>query len=521
MRSHIFLFVLVAVAAQEFPAETELGEWFEGGNQSPIGLWGMSLVQATGGLGFGTGMALSIILFFSMCVYCCCSGCCCARFCCFCKKCLPVFKKGKRDMKLVGAFLVFLLLSVICMGLVAQGVQKGVGGLDKTIQGAQTFLKETQDSLMCKSDIEEAAVLASIEGCGLDARQARARECTANSFIQIIDQAEDELLSVCDYGLEFASSLTDDVLGSINAVTDTAGDLQTSVNNITTHLEQIEADSTVLSAYFSELNVPDVSATLIEARKASTQVSDALTSMTDAANTIQNDLKESIENELTTNLDKAKDDVSEIMCDATTNMNQQESLDEVHDQVAEIRETIISFENMIVAGFSCFVFFGAVLPFVVALLGALCKGKCFRRCSCCMIFLIILWVCFVMGTSQLISMVLSDVCDGKELLITTNLKGQTMQVQDVTVDVPDALIKILNCDGEQTLAQLAGVESLFDINDLVDDVFEQVDVAITELDSSGANVSNSKSDVQQSRNQLDRNVTSNGYVAGTLVSNIT
>jgi hypothetical protein len=407
------------------------------------------------------------------------------------------------------------------MGLVGQGVQKGVAGVDKTLGGAMTFFKAAQDELICKADLEDAASLA-IQGCSKSARNARTAHCAERAFLTTVDKAEDEVHILVDNGLTFATDISDSILSKLSAVNTTAVELKNTVTNITTGLNQIVTDSDVLSAYYSELGVPDVGDTLTAATDATVTVTDALDAMADATSTVEDEIKTALEEQLKDSLNEAKDSISESMCDVTEPLlNTQSDLDEVHDQVKSFRESLLVYENHVVAGFSCFTFFGAVLPFLFACLGSTLKGKCGRRIGCCQIFTMMTFVCFVMGFSQLFSIVIQDVCGGKELMIQTNLEGQTYQISDTTVSLPETLIKVLNCDGTDNLAGVAGAESVFDVTSQVDEVFDKIDEGLEGISSSSSNVTSSKSDIEAAKTDLDRDTSTGSYSPGILQQNIT
>jgi hypothetical protein len=234
MTAFISLVPFLAMAQEgEFPADVKVGLWAEGESveEWPIVLWGTSVAMETGGAGIVIGVVLFLLFTFSVFVFCCCAKCCCSRCCCCFKQCLPVFVPGERSSKLVAVMIICLCWSVMVMGLVGQGVQDGMAGIDKGFGGLIKAVVDTQDNLICSSKLD-ASQDALAKGCSVAARQFRADNCEEKSLARFIDKAETLVLELMDDGLTFVSGLSDDILSDMQDVENSTSLLQKQASNM-------------------------------------------------------------------------------------------------------------------------------------------------------------------------------------------------------------------------------------------------------------------------------------------------
>jgi hypothetical protein len=166
-------------------------------------------------------------------------------------------------------------------------------------------------------------------------------------------------------------------------------------------LGQVETQANILTGYYPDLNVPNVSATLVEARKAQTSLDDALENVKSGKKSASEAVKTQLEGSLKAELNGSKTTISALLCDTSTDlMTKQSDLQEVHDKLSNMRLETAERENTIVSLFCCFTFFGAVLPFFLASMGVLGKGKRCRTLGGGIVWLLIPAVCIIMGLSQ-------------------------------------------------------------------------------------------------------------------------
>jgi hypothetical protein len=413
-----------------------------------------------------------------------------------------------------------LFWSIVVMGLVGQGVQDGMAGVDKGFEGLMQAVTDTQDNLICSSKLDPSLNVAA-RGCSTTARNFRADHCEEKSLARFVDQADDLVLELLDDGLAFVSGLSDSILSDMQKVENSTMVLQDQATNMTVLLDQVENEAGTLTGYYPDLNVPNVSKTLIEARKAQVSLNDALESLRSGKQSAVEGVKTQLEDNLKKELDKAKGQISGLLCDTSMDlMGKQNDMTELHDQLSKMRTETATRENMIVAFFCCFTFFGAVLPFFMASIGVFGRGKKCRKGGASLICMLIVCVCAVGGLSQIVYVVLRDVCASRELLITTNLGGQNMSLDGENIVLSEAMLKVLKCEGEETLAGAMGIEKVFDTSDKVDDAFKVIYEAVAELSNSTGSVNDGAGEIELARDQFNRNASSTAYAPGSLQSDI-
>ena len=272
-----------------FPASVKVDEWlyYDGTPASnaaeyvktPIGLWVKQLVIGSGGIGIGVGVTLSFFLFVSLCVYCCCRDRCCKagifQPLCFAHYTDSVpdgAQAGKR--KMLGAYCVCLLVSVICMGAIAQGAAKGMDGIDSGLRSALTFIDDAQD-FACSGSID----VTQAKGCSAQAKATRKSDCTETSLDRFLADGGELVVGLLDYTLDLSKSLTGNIANNLETAEEEARAVNASVHQLSVLLEQIEEDTVALKAQAAVLvnpttdvkvvedsQIPDVSANLQGAR---------------------------------------------------------------------------------------------------------------------------------------------------------------------------------------------------------------------------------------------------------------
>jgi hypothetical protein len=119
-----------------------------------------------------------------------------------------------------------------------------------------------------------------------------------------------------------------------------------------------------------------------------------------------------------------------------------------------------------------------------------------------------------------IYIVLRDVCANREQLIMTNLDGMNSTIDGENIVLSEAMLKVIRCSGEETLAGQMGIEKVFDTSDKVDEAFKIIYSAVDDLANSTSSVDSSTSEVDQAGRNLDRNASSTAYVPGELQRDI-
>jgi len=333
---------------------------------------------------------------------------------------------------------------------------------------------DTQDHLICSSKLDPNANSAA-SSCSATGKQFRRNHCEEKSLARFVEQADDLVLGLLGDGLVFVSGLSNNILGDMQRVENSTVRLQKQANNMTSLLDQIENEAGIVTGYYPNLNVPNVSATLTEAKKAQISLIDALASLRSGKQSASEGVKTQLEDNLKKELEKSKEKISGLLCNTSTDlMGRQKDMSDLHSRLSKMRDETARRENMVVAFFCCFTFFGAVLPFFMGSVGVLGRGKKCRKAGGGMICLLIVCVCVVGGLSHIVYIVLRDVCAARELLITTNLGGHNVSLDGETVVLSEVMLKVLKCEGEETLAGAMGIKKVFNTSNKVDKAFKVI-----------------------------------------------
>ena len=475
---------MVVTQAREFPVHVKFEDWMNDDDElnSDVEQYLRDLATESGGAGLAIGLILSIAMFFGIVMFWCCP-CCCFDTCCLCCRKDKENDWSEKANRRCGCAMLTLSLLMCAAGVgllyptTVDTLEKGdnaMGNAGNSVVDSMNFLcGEPLTSYLIENGHESYEAYSA-------GRTAQEMCATGSSLVQYLTDTSCKLNSTLNSVEDFIDGLSD-IVSALDNITGAIGlletgvdameaaalsvdqqcgtDLDTSVQNVNSYAGSITTGAGNVPV-LTTLDAPGITvdpSIFTQIDQAQVDVADAKsnaqTSKDEAQSTIETDLQGTTKDEIETAKNDAQTEITDAQSDILENVP---DLAEAHSKITEARNDYYGeYEDYILIGYLSF--FGLGFLFVlISLLGFWRMNTCCVQCGGCMIFLVTFWLCAFMGFTVLMWMITGDVCDniwtgntksGNRGLFQVNLANETVDIQNITINVAEKVEAVLRCQG--------------------------------------------------------------------------